>query len=66
MVEYAVWVICGLWGALFAGHPLVKGAGLLLIVMAFLRAFTERAAPLSSVGPPPLKAPDSRSNPESS
>lgn len=42
MVEYSVWVTFGLWGALFAGHPVVKGAGLLLIAMATLRAFTEK------------------------
>jgi hypothetical protein len=45
LVEYAVWVTFGLWGTLFAGHPIVRGAGFLLIVLAVLRALTEKSPP---------------------
>ncbi len=42
LVEYALWVMTGLWATLFVGHSLVQGLGVLLLVLATLRAFTEK------------------------
>ncbi|HCW50826.1 MAG TPA: hypothetical protein DGR79_01975 [Clostridiales bacterium] len=42
LVEYALWVMTGLWATLFVGHSLVQGLGVLLLVLAILRAFTEK------------------------
>lgn len=41
-MEYALWVMTGLWATLFVGHSLVQGLGLLLMVLTTLRAFTEK------------------------
>ncbi|MEW6032548.1 MAG: hypothetical protein AB1645_06675 [Bacillota bacterium] len=42
LLEYALWVSLGLWATLFAAHPLARGAGLLLVILAVLRSFTEK------------------------
>lgn len=43
LLEYALWVTLGLWAALFAGHPIARSAGVALIILAVLKAFTEKA-----------------------
>jgi len=45
LVEYALWVMIGLWSTLFVGHPVARGAGLVLLALATLRAFTEKDKP---------------------
>ncbi len=42
LIEYALWVTVGLWAALFGGQPLVRAGGFVLILLAVLRAATER------------------------
>lgn len=44
LIEYALWVTIGLWATLFVGNPIAKAAGLLLIILAVLRALTEKGA----------------------
>ncbi len=43
-MEYAFWVILGLWATLFVNGPIAKGAGLLLIILAVLRGLTDKGA----------------------
>lgn len=61
-MEYALFVTLGLWATLFVANPVARGAGLLLIILATLRALTEkdtdpvkesRTAAAVSSGPPP-------------
>ncbi|RJQ08631.1 MAG: hypothetical protein C4551_04880 [Bacillota bacterium] len=42
LVEYALFVTAGLWAALFVPNPLARVAGVVLVVLATLRALTEK------------------------
>ncbi len=45
LVEYALFVTLGLWATLFVDNPLARAAGLLLMILATLRALTEKDGP---------------------
>jgi hypothetical protein len=70
LIEYALWVVIGLWATLFVDNAIARAAGLVLIGLAILRALTEKdAAPrpevASAAGDATTDSPESPGTPES-
>ncbi len=51
LVEYALWVMLGLWATLFVDNAIARGAGIVLIILALLRALAERDGRPAKTGP---------------
>jgi len=66
LIEYALWVVIGLWATLFVDNAIARAAGLVLIGLAILRALTEKdVAPRPEVADATADAPESPGRPES-